>query len=284
MTVRKPLQRRHIEALVAIGDHGSVHSAASALNMAQPALSRILAEAEDILDGRVFERSVRGSVPTEKGKAVLAQARFTLQSIQRLENAAHASGPLVRLGCIPRAMHSVMPQLLSRMRAGSDAPPFQLQVTENGSVALFEELRQEKLDFAIMRHVSGAAGLGDDYVADKLYDERPIIVCSADNPAFGKQPMRLAQLAEQEWILPQPQSTSRQVLDKFWRDRNLPAIKSVIETRTFESNLALVAQTPFISIVPESVGRRHAELGLVKVIDVRPKLPASEVMLVYNRR
>lgn len=287
--IKKPLQRRHIEALVSIADHGSVHRAAIDLGVPQPALSRLLAEAEDRLGGRVFERSVHGSTPTARGLTVLTQARFVLRGIERLDKVIDASGSTVKLGCIPRAMHSVMPHLLNRVhspatadQASGVAPVFRMKVIEDSSTLLFDALCKEKLDFAIMRHVAGAAGIGNEFVVERLYEERPLIVCSADNRMFADRTVSLAQLADQEWILPSPETTSRAVLDRFWTEQGLPPIRSVIETRTFESNLALVADTPFISIVPESIAHRHARLGLVRILDVRPPLPASTVMLVYN--
>lgn len=291
MTVpaKKPLQRRHIEALVSIADHSSVHRAAISLGMPQPALSRLLSEAEDRLGARVFERSVHGSKPTIRGKAVITQARFVLRGIERLDKITDASGSTVKLGCIPRAMHSVMPYLLSRVHSQSSGdhasnglPVFRMNVIEDSSILLFDALCKEKLDFAIMRHVAGAAGISSDFMAERLYEERPLIVCSAGNRTFGKRTIDLAVLADQEWILPSLETTSRAVLDRFWNEQGLPPIRSVIETRTFESNLALVADTPFISIVPESIARRYAGLGLVKILNVRPALPASTVMLVYN--
>ncbi|MEO6986779.1 MAG: LysR family transcriptional regulator [Paralcaligenes sp.] len=258
--------------------------------MPQPALSRLLSEAEDRLGARVFERSVHGSKPTIRGNIVIGQARFVLRGIERLDKVIDASGSTVKLGCIPRAMHSVMPHLLNRVHsqsseehASNGLPIFRMNVIEDSSILLFDALCKEKLDFAIMRHVAGASGIGDNFTAERLYEERPLIVCSVKNQTFGKRTIDLVILANQEWILPSLETTSRAVLDRFWNEQGLPPIRSIIETRTFESNLALVADTPFISIVPESIARRYAGLGLVKILNVRPALPTNTVMLVYNR-
>jgi molybdenum-dependent DNA-binding transcriptional regulator ModE len=68
-STKKLLQRRHIQALVAVGDSRSVlHRAARELGMPQPAVSRLLAEAEQILGARLFERSSHGSKPTAQAK------------------------------------------------------------------------------------------------------------------------------------------------------------------------------------------------------------------------
>lgn len=283
---KKSLQRRHIEALVAVAEHGSIHCAAISMNMPQPALSRLLVEAEARLQGQIFERSVYGTRPTSQGSNVLAQARFALRSIERLDHMIDPVKIEVKLGCIPRAMHSVMPHILNRLHSRSlnnqvigELPLFHLSVTEDSSFQLLDQIHKDKLDFAILRHTADTQQIIQKFCYEKLYDERPVIICSSSNSRFNNQTINIRDLLDEEWILPSMETTSRLVLDQFWLDQGLPPIRSVIETRTFESNLALVTQTPFISIVPESLARRHERLKLIKILDVQPELPASAVLL-----
>lgn len=288
---KKPLQRRHIEALVAVGDSLSVHRAARELGMPQPAVSRLLAEAEQLLGARLFERSSHGSTPTVQGEAVLAQARFVLRGLERLNNVIAEARPTIKLGCIPRAMYTLMPQLLDRMYPAADkgatthaaSASFRLSVTEGSSTMLLEALSRGSLDFAILRSVSGSNGLGDDLIVERLYDDRIVVICAAENQALPDTPMPLSRLADRDWVLPEPQTTSRAAFDRFWSEHNLLPIQPIVEVRSFEANLALVAGTRFISIAPESIVRRHAGIG-VRILKVRPALPASPVMLAFNRQ
>ncbi|ETF04695.1 hypothetical protein W822_02620 [Advenella kashmirensis W13003] len=286
-TRQKQVQRRHIEAIASIAEHGSVHRAATRLGTSQPALSRLLAEAESMLGTRIFERSARGSVPTARGRVIVNQTRFLLGSIRRLDDVMNTLGSTIRLGCIPRAMHSIMPHLLNRVHADNHPkghlPAWKLTVVEDSSTQLLTDLESEKLDFAIMRHVAGAAGIGASYATEHLYKEQPFIICGATNTEFPNDTYTLEELAAKDWVLPSPGSTSRAILDRFWQEQDLPTLRSVIETRTFESNLALVVKTAFISIVPESIARHYAQLGMVKIIDTETALPSSSVMLVYNQ-
>ncbi|WP_345246641.1 LysR substrate-binding domain-containing protein [Pigmentiphaga soli] len=288
MTSRRPaaLQRRHLQILAAIADSRSVHRAAQSLGLPQPAVSRLLADAEALLGHRLFERSARGSELTPQGAAVLAQARFVLRGLERLDGLLGESGPVVRLGCIPRAMHSLMPLVLDRMfPAGGGAPRrsaagFRLSMMEDGSTVLVDALARGELDFGILRHPSGTAGFSEDIAAERLYDERPLVICAAGNAELPRGPVSLARLMDHGWVLPSPGSTSRTVLERFLAQQGLPPIQPVIETRSFDSNLALVADTRFITIVPESAARRYAALGVVRVVNARPVLPGSPVMLV----
>ena len=286
----KPLQRRHIEALVAVADNRSVHGAARRLAIPQPAVSRLLGEAERLLGMRLVDRSSHGSGPTAQGEAVLAQARFALRGIERLHQAG-AGGMKVELGCIPRAMYTLMPRLLERVHSETAAGALLqrgtagvgLNVTEDSSSALLDSLVRGALDFAILRSTSGRVGLPEELVMERLYDDRLVVICAAKNPEFPEAPIPLGGLAGHGWVLPRPQTTSREAFDRFWAEHALAPVRPVIEVRSFETNLALVAGTRFLSIAPESIARRHAAHGALRVLQVRPALPSSPVMLAFRR-
>ena len=56
------LELRHLQAIAAIGDNGSISAAAVALHIAQPALSRTLSQLENRLGTRLVRRTRRRSV------------------------------------------------------------------------------------------------------------------------------------------------------------------------------------------------------------------------------
>ncbi|MPW22537.1 LysR family transcriptional regulator [Paraburkholderia sp. CNPSo 3157] len=278
------LQRSHIEALVAIADVGSVHRAARGLGVAQPVLSRLLADAEHRLGARLFERSSQGSQPTPLGETVLAHARSVMRAMERMTASAASARLPIRLGCIPRAMHTLIPPLLARMypearkrdaRDGDAA--FRCNVVEGSSGALFALLEAGELDFAILRHASTARS--DETRIERLYAERTVIVCSSDHPLVRKQPVRIADLAAHDWILPHADTTSRIAFDQFWTRHRLPFIEPVLETRSFESNIGVVAHTRLLSIAPEPVARRYMRFGMLSILEVERPLPSSPIML-----
>lgn len=290
-TPKKLLQRRHIEALVAVGDGLSVHRAARDLGVPQPVLSRLLAEAEAVLGARLFERSSHGSKPTLQGQEVLSHARFVLRAIERLNAVVAEARPTIQLGCIPRAMHTLMPGLLSSLypgaagdaQANSIEAGFHFRVVEGSSKMLFDAVSAGSLDFAILRSPARTASGDNDLVVERLYDERTVIICAADHPDIPDTPVALSRLVSHGWALPEAETTSRVAFDAFWDEHGLPQIRPVIETRSFESNLAVVAGTRLISIAPESIARSHVSFGMLRIVKVRRALPANPVMLAFNR-
>ena len=55
------LRMRQVALLLAIGEHGTLRAAAAQLGMTQPAATKMLADIEEILGTRLFERLARGN-------------------------------------------------------------------------------------------------------------------------------------------------------------------------------------------------------------------------------
>lgn len=272
-------QRRHMEVLVTIADSGSIHKAALQLGISQPAVSKVLADIEQGFGARLFERTASGSALTDKGQALVAQARFLVRSIERLDLAAQSEAAVVRFGCIPRAMRTLMPHIVNRM---AGAASYQLKVVEEASAALLAAIQSARLDFAVMRHVGGEEAIGRQLVVERLYDERPLIVASARHPLAKRRQIALHSLLQQRWVLPAVATTSRTVLDRFCQEQGLPLIQPVMETRSLDSSVALVAGTDLLSLLPESLARWYEKTGLVSVLRVAPALPSTAVLLVSD--
>jgi len=79
------LKLHHFRAVDAIEAHGSLLKAAAALSVTQPALSKSLHEAEDLLQVKLFDRHPRGVKPTSAGSAVVDVARRVLAQLRRLD-------------------------------------------------------------------------------------------------------------------------------------------------------------------------------------------------------
>lgn len=290
---KKQLQRRHIAALVAVGDSLSVHAAAREIGMSQPALSRLLAEAEELLATRLFDRSSFGCTPTADGEAVLTQARLVMRGLDELGCVISNARPKVRLGCIPRSMYTFMPVLLNLIYPNGQVedekhdlalppqPSFELNVVEGNSTQLFDGLRHGKFDFVIVRCASSAPRTEPSITIERLYDDKIVIICSSNNNNLSDSRVTLRELSSQDWLLPDTNTTSRQAFDSFFEEHGLPPIKPIMEVRSFEANLALVAGTRFLSIAPESIAKQYSSMGL-KIVRIRPDLSSSPVMLAHH--
>ena len=275
------LHPRQIEAIVTVARAGSVHAAARLLHIPQPALSRLIAASEKSLGVVLFERSRAGTRPTEAGERVLKQGAFALQALQDITDSAREPLPVVRLGCIPRVMHVLIPHLLAQL--GNNNAGFRLHVSVGTSNELAGDLDAARLDCVIARRAAPGVVATPDLQAEKLYSERTAVVCGRSNQDVQAGLCRVGDLVAFPWVLPKRGFHSRDLLDGIVAARGLPPIVPVIESNSFESSLSMVAWTRFLTLAPEFAARRFEQLRLVRIVAMRPTLGSSPIMLEYRR-
>lgn len=86
------MERRQLEYFVAVVEHGGFTSAAAALHVAQPSLSRSIRNLEHELGVELFHRVGRSAVLSAAGEALTDRARLVLRDIEALRAAARALG------------------------------------------------------------------------------------------------------------------------------------------------------------------------------------------------
>jgi DNA-binding transcriptional LysR family regulator len=115
-----PLEFRHVRAFLAVAEHLHFARAADALDMAPPALTRQIQEAERLLGVRLFDRSRRAVTLTAAGEAFGARRAprssicSAAMSSRCWPSAAKSAGsrsatcrrPSIRARCSARSAHS----------------------------------------------------------------------------------------------------------------------------------------------------------------------------------
>src|SRR3990170_3396374 len=88
------LKLRQLLLLRALRDSGNLRRSAAALNLTQPAATRMLQDLENTLGLKLFERSQRGMAPTPYGEAMIRHAGAVLADLDsaREELSALADG------------------------------------------------------------------------------------------------------------------------------------------------------------------------------------------------
>jgi len=109
---------RHIRTFVTVAELGTVSGAASRLHVAQPALSRQIANLEDELGVRLFDRVGRRLLLTGEGDQLLSDCRGLLNSARALGERAQVlrrgEVGILRVSASPHLIEGVFPELLRR--------------------------------------------------------------------------------------------------------------------------------------------------------------------------
>jgi LysR family hydrogen peroxide-inducible transcriptional activator len=143
---------RQLQYAIAVADTLSFRKAAERCHVSQPSLSVQLAQLEQGLGVRLFERDRRRVLVTAAGHEIVERARVVLREVGDLEVAARrASDPLagtLRIGVIPTISPYLVPRLRPAFRKAYPRSTV-LWVEEKTSV-LVRELEAGKLDAALL--------------------------------------------------------------------------------------------------------------------------------------
>jgi LysR family nitrogen assimilation transcriptional regulator len=143
---------RQLRYFVAVAERGGFAAAASALNVAQSALSRHVKELERELGGALLERGARGVTVTESGKVLLARGLWLFSTIDdikaevRTEN-REPSGT-VRLGA-PSSLADIFYAPLAQLLV-KRFPRVRLELSEGLTEGMCDRLLRGELDLAIV--------------------------------------------------------------------------------------------------------------------------------------
>ena len=151
---------RHLEYSVAVAEQGSFREAAKTCHVTQPALSSQIAQFEEIIGVRIFERSRKGVLLTTAGREIIHRARRVLAGLDDLAGAANSlAEPLstvLRLGVIPTIAPYVLPTLLPKVRR--DYPKLRTLLKEDQTEVLVALANKGELDVLLLAQ---EAELGD---------------------------------------------------------------------------------------------------------------------------
>lgn len=194
-----PVTLRQLQYVVAVADRGSFRRAAEDCHVAQPSLSAQIAQCEDALGVRLFERDHRKVSLTPAGEVLVAQARKLLADTDRWVDVARGfADPLsgtVRLGIIPTVGPYLLPEVAPLLRARF--PKLSFVWTEDKTPKLVQALERGELDGAV---VALEAELGD-LVALELGKDPFLFAAPAGHPLAGSTlPLDVAEL-EGETVL-----------------------------------------------------------------------------------
>ncbi|WP_326652507.1 LysR family transcriptional regulator [Streptomyces sp. NBC_01750] len=198
------LEVRHLRALCAIADTGSLHKAARQLGMSQPSLTTQLRRIENSLGAELFSRERTGCRPTPLGRAVLSRARPLVAEMAALvveakAAAARAGGPRLRIGSTAsRALAGWLRRLRERL-PGTD---LSLHMSVSANV-LLRMVAAGQLDVAFVHEVEGCPLLVPDGLAVRVLMEREpqFISMARDHPAAAASVVELADLAGDRWMV-----------------------------------------------------------------------------------
>ncbi|MEC3769501.1 MULTISPECIES: LysR family transcriptional regulator [Cupriavidus] len=271
------METRDIEYILAVAAHGGIGRAAEALGISQPALTKAVQRVEAQAGLPLFERTANGIAATYAGTRFLERARrIQLEyqdGIKEMLGIRTGEQGILRVGYSPSIPGDVI--LGACQQLVRERPVARLRLRRRLARDLLDLLAAGELDMAVAPTPSGA--LADTFAVQPLFDDRLVVVADQGHALLRRRKLRLADLADQEWLLPERHITLRQQVDAAFRQRGLPEPQPRIEIDFGSSSLfALMQGTQMLSIANaggEAMQRGLRELPLgVEELDLRRRI------------
>lgn len=187
-----------MEYFLTVVEESSFTRAAEALHVTQPALSHQVKALERSVGGQLLERMPRGVRLTPMGRAFLPHAQLAVRSARQAERAARAAagavGGELHVATVHALAVGMLPAVAARWRELH--PGVALVLREYGSTeALEEQLERGVADLAVGPEPKEWTGPVVPAGREEL-----VLVVPFDDPLAGREAVRLAELADRDWI------------------------------------------------------------------------------------
>jgi LysR family hydrogen peroxide-inducible transcriptional activator len=187
-----PLTLRQLQYAVAVADARSFRRAAELCHVSQPSLSAQLAQLEEVLGARLFERERRPVLLTPAGEQIVERARRLLVDTDDLVGAAKQLGdPLsgsLRIGVIPTISPYLLPEIVPAIRR--EHPALTALWVEDKTETLVASLGEGRIDAALLAVEAPLGSLEHEVIARDPF----VLATPVGHPL--SQPRRAARLSE----------------------------------------------------------------------------------------
>lgn len=182
----RTMELRHLRYFVAVAEALNFTQAAERLRLAQPALSRQVADLEEELGVDLFRRTSHGVLLTAEGKLFLEEARGVLQradeSVTKVRALARGEWGELQVGYVPPLELHILPRALAEFQRTT--PGVKVVLHDLGTDELCRELRQGALQLALMMQPSEELTAGIEFEEIGRY---PFFVAMAPGHALAKR-------------------------------------------------------------------------------------------------
>jgi DNA-binding transcriptional LysR family regulator len=246
---------RDLQLLLAVGEAGSITRAAKALSVSHPVVSKTISELERTLGVPLFDRGLRGVVPTQYGKALLECGKQVLDDLERgIKNIEFLTDPAageLRIGATEPVMIGPVLAAIRSMVAKYPRVTFRTQVGD--TPALHQALRQREVDVVVSRFFRSEVDEDDYVVSEKLFLERLFVVAGPENRWARRRKLGFSELLQEPWVMPEYDNAVGMLIAEGFRSARLRPIKPTVVSNSMGVRTGLVIESGFLTLFPGSM-------------------------------
>jgi DNA-binding transcriptional LysR family regulator len=271
------LEIRHLRALVALVDAGSMTAAAQALGMAQSTVSEAMSALDRTLGTPAVarRRGARSSDLTAAGRALLPYARRVLAALEDAQTAVAAvtreARAIVDIVANESVSTYLLPEALPVLR--QRWPGTRFSVTVATCQAARDGLAQGRYDVGFLLAAAAEAGARDGGLP--LSDVRLVLFCGAEHPLAppGNVPVSRARLAPFRVFTSDSSGDFHALLHGFFHADGLPGPRLEASGTIDAVKRSVLADRLALGVLPDYAVAEDLRNGRMRALPVRPSLP-----------
>lgn len=274
LTVR---QMQYFDALAQTQHFGR---AAKLAGVSQPALSTQIAEMEERLNCRLFERGGRSVRMTDEAQLLQPRIERILADIREVEATARrgrlAMEGRFRLGIIPTIAPYLLPHVLPELK--SRFPALLLELREAVTASLVEDTASGRLDGFIAALPLDFPGL----VTEELFADRFFLAVPAGDPAFASPPVTPESPAlERLMLLEEGHCLREQALAVCGSVK--PVAMASYGATSLTTLLQMVAHGLGVTLIPEMAVGPASTISDLKIVPFADPMPERKICFAWRR-
>jgi DNA-binding transcriptional LysR family regulator len=209
------LKLQHLKVVMAVAEWGSMAKAAKHLAISQPVVSKVIADLEDVLGVRLFDRSSRGVEPTPYGRALLKRSIAIFDdlrtSVDEIKFMADPTAGELRIGSTEPLLAGLGAAVMERL--WQQYPRINFQVVEADSATLLNrDLPERRIELAIVPLLR--TSVSDDLEAAILFQDHLRLVVGMKSRWAHRRRVALAELIDEPWCVA-PSAIGSLIADAF---------------------------------------------------------------------
>jgi DNA-binding transcriptional LysR family regulator len=284
------LKLRDLRLLDTVVRWGSMAKAANQLNLSQPAVSKAIAEMEQVLGVRLIDRGRQGVEPTPHGLALLKRGVAIYdelrQGIAEIEHLSDPTAGEVRIAAPEPIAAGLVTVLIAQFTR--KYPRASVYVTQTPVASLqvltprYRDLRERNVDLVLAPIFEPT--MDDDLANEPLFQDRPVVVAGIDSPWARRRNVTLADLIDERWVLQPPDTIAGQSHIDSFRTMGLDVPQKKILSVSVQVQIGLVATQRYFTILPASMLHFSAGRLSLKGLPIKLKIEPFNVGIVTLKK
>lgn len=251
-------------------EYGGISAAAKQLYMSQPAVSHAIAQLEDKISVKLFDRIGKRLYLSEGGKQFYQKTCQLLTIYKELEQQAKQLNqmPPLRIGSSITNANILLPDLIRQLQATYQG---EITVVVQNAQTIEEKLLRNEVDLAFLE---GALAY-ENLIQIPLTHYENRVFCSSSSPLLHRSITSLSDLIHEDWLLREQGSAIRATFDS---TMNLldQVIQPVWESVNSQVLIEAVKAGIGISILPEQLLQNELARNTIQY------LPVKEAVICHN--